>query len=190
MIMIFLGSDVVSLYPSLDIREVGLRVKEAVLNSTVKWEGVDYLEAVRYIALNWTEDQCRSSNLLRVLPWRRKKQGSRPGIRGAGPRGPETGDTDQWIFPKVVLSQEDKLEIIGTVLQIATTALFENHYYSFGGGAFRQREGGPILRATCAIARLCMQLFYGKWEHIMKQMGIWPWLIVRYMHDGRTLMPH
>ena len=188
--MIILGSDVVSLYPNLDIREVGLRVKEAVLNSTVKWEGVDYMEAVRYIALNWTEDQCRSSNLRRVLPWRRKKQGSRPGIRGAGPRGPETGDTDQWIFPKVVLSQEDKLEIIGTVLQIATTALFENHYYSFGGGAFRQREGGPIgLRATCAIARLCMQLFDGKWEHILKQMGIWAWLIVRYMDDGRTLMP-
>ena len=181
MIMIILGSDVVSLYPSLDIREVGLRVKEAVLNSTVKWEGVDYLEAVRYIALNWTEDQCRSSNLLRVLPWRRKKQGSRPGICGAGSRGPETGNTDTDI-PK------PGAQIGG--YWIATTALFENHYYSFGGGAFRQREGGPILRATCAIARLCMQLFYGKWEHIMKQMGIWPWLIVRYMHDGRTLMPH
>ena len=34
-----------------------------------------------------------------------------------------------------------------------------------------------------------MQLFDGKWEHILKQMGIWAWLIVRYMDDGRTLMP-
>ena len=54
----------------------------------------------------------------RVLPWRRKSNGSRPGVRGAGPKGPMVGDTEQWIFPRVVLSEEDKLEILGTVLSI------------------------------------------------------------------------
>ena len=50
--------DVVSLFPNLDTNKVGERVKEAVLTSDIKWEGVDYREAVRYIALNWNEDQC------------------------------------------------------------------------------------------------------------------------------------
>ena len=48
---------------------------------------------------------------------------------------------DQWIFPKVVLIKEDKLEIIGTVLYIATTTLFRNNYYSFGGDMYRQSWG-------------------------------------------------
>ena len=54
-------------------------------------------------------------------------------------RRPSVEDDLQW-----VLTEEDKLEIIGTVLQIAITALFENHYYSFGGKMFRQRGEGPI----------------------------------------------
>ena len=148
------------------------------------------MEAVRYIALNWSEDQCRKSKLRRVLPWRRKSHGSRPGVRGAGPRGPERGDTDQWIFPKVVLSQKDKTEIIGTVLSIAVTELFKNHFYTFGGEIFHQKEGGPIgLRGTCAIARLCMQLFDVKWERELDKHMLRTWLIARYMDDGRACMP-
>ena len=89
---------------------MGERVKQAVPKNNIKWEGINYMEAVRYIALNWTEAQCRSSKLRRVLPWRRKSNGSRPGVRGAGPKGPMVGDTEQWIFPRVVLTEEDKLE--------------------------------------------------------------------------------
>ena len=188
--MVILGSDVVSLYPNLDINKVGDRVKEAVLSSNIKWEGVNYLEAVRYIALNWTEDKCRGSKLRRVLPWRRKRTGTRPGIRGAGPRGPEIGDQDQWVFPRVVLTPEDKKEILGTVLSIATTALFKNHFYSFGGKMFKQEGGGPIgLRGTCALARLMMQIFDVKWEDRLTRLRVVTWLISRYMDDGRTCLP-
>ena len=66
--MVILGFDVVSLYPNLDIEKVGERVKQAVLKNNIKWEGINYMEAVRYIALNWTEVQCKSSKLRRVLP--------------------------------------------------------------------------------------------------------------------------
>ena len=134
---------------------MGDRVREAVKTSSIKWEGVSYLEAVRYIALNWQESKCRSSSLRKVLPWRRKNHGTRPGVRGVGPKGPLVGDTEQWVFPRVILTPEMKLEIIGTVLSIAITALFHQHYYSFGGRMFmfRQTKGGPIgLRETYALA--------------------------------------
>ena len=77
--MVVMGMDVVSLYPNLDINKVGEKVKEAVLTSNIKWEGIDFMEAVRYIALNWSENQCRGSKLRRVLPWRRSRSGTRPG---------------------------------------------------------------------------------------------------------------
>ena len=188
--MVVLGFDVISLYPNLDMGKVGERVKEAVLKSNISWEGINYMEAVRYIALNWTESQCRSSRLRRFLPWRRKNHGSRPGVRGAGPKARDVGDTEQWVFPRVTLTDMDKLEILGTVLAIATTSLFSHHFYSFGGAKFRQREGGPIgLRGTCAIARLLMQIFDVKWEGILRELCINIWLNSRYMDDGRTAMP-
>ena len=188
--MVIVGFDVVSLYPNLDTSKVGNRVKQALLESTISWEGVNWTEAVRYIALNWTEERCRSSKLRRVLPWRRKNQGCRPGVRGIGPKGPEVGDQEQWVFPRITLTAEDKLEILGTVLDIATTALFSHHYYSFGGSKYKQKDGGPIgLRGTCAIARLMMQIFDVKWEGTLKDLCIKIWLNCRYMDDGRTAMP-
>ena len=85
--------------------------------------GADRLEAVRYIALNWDEVKCKTSLLRRVLPVRRKKRGSRPGITGTGPSGPGRGDTEQWVFPKVRLTGKERKTIIATVVEIMTEAM-------------------------------------------------------------------
>ena len=42
--MVIVGSDVISLYPNLEINRVVENVKEAVLASEVRWEEVDCLE--------------------------------------------------------------------------------------------------------------------------------------------------
>ena len=57
-------------------------MREAVIKSPVTWEGVDYGECARYIALNWDQNQCRGSKLRRILPYRKKKQGTKPSIKG------------------------------------------------------------------------------------------------------------
>ena len=63
----------------------------------------------------------------KVLPTRRAKKGVRPGLRGSGPMGFEAGDTEQWRFPRVKLSEEIKREIIATVIQIAVEFMFKSH---------------------------------------------------------------
>ena len=83
-------------------------VREAVLKSNIKWEEIDYREGVRYLALNWDLEKCKSSNLRRVLPVRRGRRGTRPGLKGAGPRGKLKGDQEQWIFSDVVLEEWEK----------------------------------------------------------------------------------
>ena len=97
--MVIVGSDVVQLYPNLDIDKVVDVVEKAVMETTLEWEEVDLMEGCRYVALNWTEEQCRASGLRRVLPTRRYTSGCRPGLRGSGPQGGERGDTEQWDFP-------------------------------------------------------------------------------------------
>jgi hypothetical protein len=90
--MLVIGSDVEALYPSLDDRKVAEICYRAVMETKMKFENIDYKEAVRYVALNWSAEQCRMSKLRRVLPWRTKNKGSRPGVTGGGPKGAERGD--------------------------------------------------------------------------------------------------
>ena len=184
--MVIIGTDVTSLYPSLDIGKVVGEVQKAVMNSEVKWSNIDYLEAARYVALNWTEAQCRASGLRRVLPRRRGATGTRPGLRGAGPQGGARGDQEQWEFPRVRLRKDEKKLLVATVVMLATQAMFQHHYYGFGGNKFQQMEGGPIgLRGTCTIARLVMQIFDQKWEGLVMNAGLNIKLYMRYMDDGR-----
>ena len=103
------------------------------MSSSITWQDVDYLEAARYVALNWDKATCQRSSLARILPRRRGTTGTRPGVTGSGPRGKERGDQEQWIFPHVVLTQTEKRDLIATVVEIITENLFKKHYYSFGG---------------------------------------------------------
>ena len=188
--MVLIGGDVISLYPNLEIDSMVEKVKEAILTSDMKWEDVDYLEGVRYLALNWDAEQCRMSKLRRVLPVRRGKRGSRPGMMGTGPRGPTRGDQEQWIFPEVTLLDWEKKMIVAEVVSIATKAMFTHHFYTFGGETYHQAQGGPIgLRGTCAIARMVMQMFDCKWSNKLEQMGIRVWLMIRYVDDIRVALP-
>ena len=79
--------------------------------------------------------------------------------------------------------------VIATVIQIATEAMFQHHYYGFAGKKFQQKEGGPIgLRGTCTIARLAMQVFDKKWGKLVEKAGLKIDLYARYMDDGRICM--
>ena len=103
-----IGFDVDALYPSLDWGNTGKVIKDSIMNSNIEWEDIDIMEGCRYIALNWDGDKCRTSSLRRVLPVRRFKTGVRPGLRGTGPLGPEIHDQEQWNFPDVVITEEER----------------------------------------------------------------------------------
>ena len=99
------------------------------------------------------------------------------------------GDTEQWIFPRVQLEEWEVRELVGTVVEILTTTLFQHHYYTFGGLKYHQMGGGPIgLRATCAVARVVMQLFDIKWKEILQEARISTEMLARYMDDARALL--
>jgi hypothetical protein len=115
--MVLVGSDVASLYPTLDADKVAELVYNAVIKSDIKWTNLDYIEATRYIVLNWTEEQCSQSKLRRILPKRRSNRGTRPGVRGTGPSGPSTGDQEQWRWnPNLKLKEAEKREIVARVI--------------------------------------------------------------------------
>ena len=170
--MEIIGFDVNALYPSLDWENTERVIKESIMDSEIRWEDVDIMEGCRYIALNWDGNKCRTSSLSRILPVRRAVNGVRPGVRGTGPLGPEVHDQEQWRFQDVVLTEDEKREVIATVISIAVKELFKNHLYSFGNKVYRQSSGGAIgLRATCAIARVTMNVWDKLWGERLRKLN-------------------
>jgi hypothetical protein len=74
--IVLIGTDVEQLYPSLDADEVAEIIYQAIMLSEVKWDNIDYLEAVRFISLSWSLDECNRSPLRKLLPVRRGKLAS------------------------------------------------------------------------------------------------------------------
>ena len=57
-------------------------------------------------------------------------------MRGSGPRGKVRGDTEQWGFPQVIITEQEKNDVVATVVRIMTEAMFLRHYYMFGGKVY------------------------------------------------------
>ena len=53
--MVIIGSDTVSLFPSLTKQESADEVANAVLESDLEWKGINWKEAVRFLALGRDE---------------------------------------------------------------------------------------------------------------------------------------
>ena len=56
--------------------------------------------------------------------------------------GSEPHDQEQWRFPEVTIKEEEKREVIATVVAIATKVLFSNHLYTFSNKVYRQKSDG------------------------------------------------
>ena len=122
----------------------------------------------------------------RVLPRRRFKKGTRPGVTGAGTLGADVGDQEQWKFPCVTLTGREKRLIIATVMRISVLTLFQTHTYSFGGKCYLHKEGGPIgLRSTCCIARMVMLWWNEELLQVLVKNNIITEAQARYMDDIR-----
>ena len=112
-------------------------VADAVLESSLKWEGVNWKEATRFLVLGRDETWCRSSKLWRVLPRRKHKKGTRPGLTGEGPLGAGAGEENQWEFRNgLELTQPEKKRVVAEVMRLAVELMFSTHLYSFGGRCY------------------------------------------------------
>ena len=132
--MVVCGADVEALYPSLSDIQVAEIIYQAIMETEVGFDGVDYMEGCKYVAMNSTAQECRLSPLRRILPRRRHHNGVWPGVTGEDPMGPEVGNQDQWAYsPNVQLTTREKRMVVATVMKIAVLVLFRTHMYEFGG---------------------------------------------------------
>ena len=108
--------------------------------------------ALRYLAKSAkSQDEVKQWGFEAWCPVRTKTGGTRPGMTGA-----KVLD-DKWTDGVVPENPADKKKIIGKVLEIAVTKIFESNAYTFNGDIRIQENGSPIgLDLSGEIARLEM----------------------------------
>ena len=113
-----LGLDVVALFPSMTSETTGKIIRKHVLKSPIKIEGFDWKQGARYVVLNkqYTSDlQC----LWGILPYRRKVNGTTPGMRSKDINSKEGNVEKQWVFPKQPTQRQIR-ELQARCAEIAT----------------------------------------------------------------------
>ena len=97
----------------------------------------------------------------------------------------------QWWCPKGEIPKEDKVQLIGRMLEIGIRVMFRNLIYSFGGEQYLQEEGGPIgMRGTCAVSKLVTRDFCKKLRRILEEGGINVRMLEIYVDDGRIIVSY
>ena len=182
------GADAVGLYPNLEGRQSGRLVRDAFLKSNLTIEGLNYIEAARYVVMGYDLFEIRQMGLERVTPKRRYLKGTKPGVTGVGPLGKNSDDEFQWVFPEVEPTDLEKRKLFAACLEIGIRKAFALHLYQFGGRIYKQTDGGPIgMRLAGSVARIVMAEWGERMLKIMKDNSITVWLAACYVDDVRFL---
>ena len=179
------GNDVISLFPSLDSATTGKIIREEVARSTMDIDGFNVRLGLKYISMN--EDYTSNLEELRsMLPWRMVKPGTKPTMKSKWVNSKEVLADDDWIYPPVTPTLEQRRLIMGHVAEIGTRAIFELFCYQFAGKSFHQQSGGPIgARVTMCASRMVMQHWARGYADILLKAGLRLPLLSGYVDDGR-----
>ena len=188
------SEDADALYPNLDIIQSAKICGEAVRESKLNFDGVDYVWAGKYLAMTCSPVEIAESGLSEVVPKRKYKRGTRPGITtketaGKKKEGEEEEKLTKWIFDRVDFTEEEKRKLLGKVIEVAVRTTFRNHVYQFEGQMRVQAEGGPIgLRLTGAVARTVMDYWAKKFREMAKQNKMTLYMFKKYVDDVNLVM--
>ena len=82
----------------------------------------------------------------------------------------------KWTEINENITEKQRCELVGKVLEICIREIMKNHMYIFEGQAYLQSEGGVIaLRLTGLVARVVMDMWAGK---MRMRMTVIEWSVI------------
>ena len=129
------GADVISLYPNLDGIAISKMVGNAIRNTKVTFNGINYLFLCVYIFLVLGGEEMDRVGLGECKPKRRKKSEARS-LASTMNR-----DLDHWNFENIKFTEKKKKEMVALMAEIAVLTLISTTCYTFDGRIYRQIKG-------------------------------------------------
>ena len=162
--LVFFSTDVKSLYPSLEVEPCAAIVARMMMESKLVVEGVNWDQAVYYLALTLDIAKVRELGLEEVVPKWRKTRGRAPGITTKEVRSPlqEQKDWESSLFfpPTRATTMEEKKKVLLLCVEQGLLAALGSHLYNWHREVKEQQDGLPIgLDLTRAVAvNVCKRL--------------------------------
>ena len=182
--MVIVGSDVCSLYPSLDIVLSAAIARKAVQESQIKIKDVNYQAALVYLLLQGGEDYLRRSGLARRIPVWSGKRRDLLKITGSA-----AFELKKWKFSHIPMTEKEERLITSMVVECAVVTIMSTHVYTFNGKHYLQTNGGPIgLNSTASLASVIMCWWDRMWIRLLNKLAIKCLLYYRYVDDCRSYL--
>ena len=179
---VLLGADVAALYPNLEKTITGELIYRSVLESDIKFDGMDYTRMAIYLTLVLGIPGMHKSGLSECIPRRINSESNSRSLNNKLNR-----DMTNWKMKDGGFSESMKRKLLGRLLQVITLVLMNTSCYSFGGKIFRQKKGAGIgERASACVAKLTMSLWDKLWASEQCMAGLWIPLFIRYIDDIRV----
>ena len=155
-------------------------VRKEVIKSRVRFEGVNWLEATRYIASNRSTFEARQMGVQNVIPDRRYTKGRTPGVRGEDMKSKHDTTEIKWVFKKKEFTSREPQLKLGAVTKIGVKTLFKNHVYEYGNYIYKQVKGGPTgLQVTGRVSKIRMIRILRRLKKILKAAGVeWAFMFI------------
>ena len=124
--MCILGSDVVSLFPSLKGVETARLTRHAILKSDIEFGNVDYHMALRYLSIIGGNELLNKAGLGRLSPvW----LGDRHDLTTVG--GRKSKDKKSWKDTTKDILEVEKRKIVAYMMESMVNVVMGSHVYSF-----------------------------------------------------------
>ena len=160
--LVFVSSNVVSLYPSLLVQPCATIIARMLREGDLVVEGINWDQAVLYLAVTLTRARVQELGLQEVVPARRKTGGrGAPGIVTKEVRGPlqEDKDWESSLFFKPARSptEQEKKQVFSLCVEQGLLAALGSHLYTWHQEVKKQEDGlGIGLDLARAAGRLVM----------------------------------
>ena len=142
---ILMSMDVKGLYPNLEVEEVLKIIKEMVEKSGLNFEGVDWVEVGKHLAVCVSRQDLDDLNLSEVVP---KRKGADRRVTMAYLDGGNKSKKNiekwgkLWNMPERMPNEVEKANMISKLIEIVTKEVMSNHFYSVGDTIRKQTDGG------------------------------------------------
>ena len=186
--LVFFSTDVKSLYPSLQAEPCAAIVARMLQESRLVIEGVNWNEAVFYLALTLDRAKVTELGLDEVVPKWKGRRGRPPGITTKEVRGPlqEEKNWESSLFypPTRAMTRDEKTKVLSLCVQQGLLAALGTHLYTWHREVKEQQEGLPIgLDLTRAVARLVMLDWDQQFLQLVRTNNITIHMYSRYIDD-------
>ena len=138
------STDVVALYPSLDIDFTIDEVCEVFFVSDISIQGIDYAELGLYLPVTTSPEVLTKLGIAGVCPTRKTNKGRPPTITASGSEEQKEKRFKPWNLPVRQPDERARRIMLREALRVALTVIMKNHVYTFDNEIRKQTKGGPI----------------------------------------------